>query len=55
VKPALLSVVVLLAFAPAAATAAQRVTTARGPLAAPPELVGAKVAWQERRCLPGRA
>jgi hypothetical protein len=46
-------VVVLLAFAPAAATAAQRVTTARGPLAAPPELVGTKVAWQEQRCLPG--
>jgi hypothetical protein len=53
VKRTLLFVVALLAFAPAAATAAQRVSTARGPLAAPPELVGAKVAWQEQRCLTG--
>jgi hypothetical protein len=55
VKPALVSVLALLALVPAAVTAAQRVSTARGPLAAPPELVGAKVAWQEQRCLTGCA
>src|SRR5215210_6255958 len=45
--------VLLLALLPGGASAAARVATSHGQLTAAPQLVGAKVAWQEQRCLAG--